>query len=1167
MSDAAAHEDATARQQRASHPAVSAWVSANAGSGKTRVLADRVVRLLLEGTPPERILCLTFTKAAAAEMASRIFATLGNWVLLDDDALTEAIFKVQGKARFDPAFLARARRLFAEALETPGGLKIQTIHAFCEGLLHRFPLEADVPPGFDVLDDLSRAELLGELRADILRAASGEGNPLGDPLRLVVSHVQPQDFDAILDEILSQRADLTFAHERLGGLDALDEELRTRHGLDPGANLETIIDSVVGDALPRDEFEAAEEKLRQGSTNDGKFADRLRATLNATTGEVRFEALLDAFLTKDRGMRKTPVTKSLQQTFPELLPWAEHWQGVALAALHQYRAAATCAATHALLQLAFAILEKYDDAKRRRGVLDYDDLITKSVDLLDGTDAAWVLYKLDGGLDHILVDEAQDTSPEQWQVVARLSEEFYAGSGAREVTRTVFAVGDEKQSIFSFQGADPAKFDEMQRYFKAHADDAQQNFETVPLTVSFRSTPIVLEAVDKVFQGPAGTGLSQGEVPPHQASRASQPGRVEIWPTLKPDDEPDRDPWDTPLDWEGPGSPRRRLAVKIAETIAGWLDHGEQLEALGRAIEPGDILILVRRRNAFVDAMVAELKQRAIPVAGADRLTLTSHIAVMDLMSLGRFVLLGDDDLALAEVLKSPLVAKRDGSPIDDDDLMVFAPRRAGSLWSAFESHAARDDRFEPACGLIRKWRNLGGWQRPFEFFSTVLGADRARERFVARLGTEVHDPVDAFLGAALHYERDGAPSLQGFIQRVLASEATIRRDMEHGKNEVRIMTVHGAKGLEAGVVFLPDTCTVPDANTDPRIVQFDHTDGVGTPVRLPAWRVSKALQTEPIEQVRAARRAEVLEENNRLLYVAMTRAKDRLYVCGYDTRKNRPPDCWYDLVHEALAPASEEMRDASGDLVAWRMEDPEARARGSDDRPGELRFTPVPPPPWARRSPPAEPPLEDVLAPSALVLDEISHELVADVAEQPLLSPLLGDDQGRFKRGRLIHALLQTLPDCAAGDRHRRAKRFLADPAHALDQPMQDEILAAALAVLDNPDTMWLFGPGSRAEVVVSGRLPLRDSHGREIRISGQIDRLAVTGTDVMIVDYKTNRPPPTRVGDVSALYVRQIAAYRLALARIYPNHTIRGALLWTEGPQFMEIPLPILDAAFTDA
>ena len=1148
-----ATERATSSQQRASDPLASAWVSANAGSGKTHVLANRVIRLLLEGTDPGRILCLTFTRAAAAEMANRIFETLGKWVLLDDDALIDSIHKISGHVEFEAARLAQARRLFARALETPGGLKVQTIHAFCESLLQRFPLEAGIPPGFQVLDERGSRELLSEARAAAL--SDGQSGPdIAAALKIVIAHLQAPDFDTVLDEVLSKRTEIAAA----GSPDDITARLRDLHGLGQGETVETIVDAVAGSGFDLDGYRAAMAEMREGSTQDRAAAGRIAHALDAADPEQRFAALQGVFLTQKLEARKTMITKSLAQKHGGLADWLDREKTGYEAAFERYRAAVVCRGSQAVLTVAGAVIARYEGYKRHRALLDYDDLINKTVALFESAQAAWVLYKLDGGLDHILVDEAQDTSPDQWLVVAHIAEEFFAGEGARAVARTVFAVGDEKQSIFSFQGADPAKFEDMRRYFERHVGEAQAAFETVPLNVSFRSTPLILSAVDRVFEADqARKGVTRaGDVPVHEAKRAGQPGLVEIWPTVKPDETDEADPWDAPLDWEGPGSPRVRLAERIAAQIGDWLVHKDPLASKGRPIEPGDILILVRRRDTFVDAVVRALKQRKIPVAGADRLVLTDHIAVQDLLALARFVLLAEDDLTLATVLKSPLLARPDGGAFDDDDLFALAHARNGSLWTVLAERAGGDAALAHAHVQLKAWRAQADWQKPYEFFSQVLGPDGARKRFVERLGTEANDPIDEFLGLALQYERQHVPSLQGFVHWMTAAETAIKRDMEHGLNEVRVMTVHGAKGLEANIVFLPDTCTVPDRRHDPKIMLL----GRSGESPLPVWPIARAYETAVVAEAREAYQTDRLEEYNRLLYVALTRACDRLYVCGYETKRGRQRGCWYDLVHDALTPEAIEVPSREGGVQCWRLEDAGAGETEEDRHSHDERFIPEEPPPWAHADPPAEPDIERPLAPSRL--EHIVEGDPAGAEEQVALSPLADTNQDRFKRGRIIHALLQMLPGVDAAERSARARKYVAQAAFALSGEAQDEILGAVFGVLDHAEFSPLFGPQSRAEVPIIARLPVA---GSDIVISGQVDRLVVAKTEVLIVDYKTNRPAPATVETVASGYVRQIAAYRMALAALYPDRTVRGLLLWTDGPMLMELPEAVLERALS--
>ena len=1144
-----ATERATSSQQRASDPLASAWVSANAGSGKTHVLANRVIRLLLEGTDPARILCLTFTRAAAAEMANRIFDTLGQWVLLDDEALIKSIHKISGRVEFEGARLAQARRLFARALETPGGLKVQTIHAFCESLLQRFPLEAGIPPGFQVLDERGSRELLSEARAAAL-GDGRDGSESAGALKIVIAHLQAPDFDTVLDEVLSKRTEIAAA----GSARDITARLRSLHGLADGDTVETIVDAVAGDGFDLEGYRAAMAEMRESSTRDKAAAERIAQALDTVDPQQRFAALQSTFLTQKLEARKDIITKSLGQKHPGLADWLDRAKGAYEAAFERYRAAVVCRGTEAVLTVAGAVIGRYEAYKRHRALLDYDDLINKTVALFESAQAPWVLYKLDGGLDHILVDEAQDTSPDQWLVVAHIAEEFFAGEGARDLTRTVFAVGDEKQSIFSFQGADPAKFEDMRCYFERHVSEAQAAFETVPLNVSFRSTPLILRAVDKVFEADrARKGVTRaGDVPLHEANRAGQPGLVEIWPTIKPDETDEPDPWDAPLDWEGPSSPRVQLAERIAAQIADWLKYKDPLVSKGRPIEPGDILILVRRRDTFVDAVVRALKRRNIPVAGADRLVLTGHIAVQDLLALARFVLLAEDDLTLATVFKSPLLARPDGDAFDDDDLFALAHGRKGALWTVLAERARGNAALAHAHVQLKAWRARADWQKPYEFFSQVLGPDGARRRFVERLGTEANDPVDEFLGLALQYERQHVPSLQGFVHWMTAAETAIKRDMEHGLNEVRVMTVHGAKGLEANIVFLPDTCTVPDRRHDPKIMLLDRAGE--SP--LPVWPIAKAYETGVIAEAREAYQADRLEEYNRLLYVALTRACDRLYVCGYETKRGRQPGCWYDLVHDALVPEAAEIPSRDGGVECWRLEDGDAGEPEEDRHSRDERFVPENPPPWAHADPPPEPDVQRALAPSNI--EQVLEGDPAGAQEQIALSPLADQNQDRFKRGRIIHALLQMLPGVESADRMARARAYVAQEGFALAADAQDEILSAVFSVLDHQEFSPLFGPQSRAEVPVIARLAVA---GSDIVVSGQVDRLVVSDAEVLIVDYKTNRPAPPTVETVASGYVRQVAAYRMALSAIYPGRKVRGLLLWTDGPRLMELPEALLD------
>ena len=1136
------------QQARASDPMASVWVSANAGSGKTHALTTRVTRLLLAGTEPERILCLTYTKAAAAEMSSRLYQRLGAWAMEEDDVLAQEIARIEGPMP-DKAKLTRARRLFARAIETPGGLKIQTIHAFCQSLLGRFPLEAQVPPNFRVLDDRGAAELLEEVRNDVLEQAREDEDdaPLGHALDYIVSRIDETAFAKLMKEIAGKRAAIGRLVAALGGADEIADAIRMVLEVRPGETQESA-ESFLFDKgeFPESALKLAIAALRTGTKTDVARADDL-ASILAMSKKKRAQhhyAYVSVFLTQKDEPRKSLMTKKPSEVFPADAEALYDEQARVVAHLQYLKSVQVAEASEAILRVALEILEGFAGAKRRHAYLDYEDMISRTREmLLTGAMASWVLYKLDGGIDHILVDEAQDTSPDQWDVIAQLTAEFLSGAGARNLTRTLFAVGDEKQSIYSFQGADPKRFDEMRLYFERHVKAAEQKWDPVSLVRSFRSTPQVLRAVDEVFaREEASAGLTaSGVIDEHMPVRAGDAGLVELWDLEKPDDADEDVAWDAPLNYVSEDDPRAKLARRIADTIGGWMESGEELVAKGRPIRPGDILILVRRRDAFVNEIVRLLKQAKVPVAGTDRMVVTDEIAVMDLMALGEFTLLPGDDLNLAIVLKSPLVG------LSEDELYGLAHDRGNvTLWHALQARAGESPAFRQAHDLLERLLKRADFEPPFEFFAHVLGEERGRQKLLARLGPDANDPIDEFLSLALDFERDHAASMQAFLHWIIGGGAEIKRDMDKGRNEVRIMTVHGAKGLEAEIVFMPDTCSAPGGRHDPALISLP------TDPALLVWPVRKSNEDQRTGEARLALRQAQAEEYRRLLYVAMTRARDRLYVCGYQGKNDPVPECWYNLIAAALKPIAEEVMDAEGRTL-WRLVG-EQTAPVKKDEAEKAAAKVQALPDWAREKTRGEPTPSRPLAPS---------RLPPDGSEEPAAaSPLAGDRKERFKRGTLIHRLLQSLPDLPDEAREEAALRMLASPALALDEVAQKEIVSATMGVLNEPDFAEIFGPGSRAEAALVGQITFAD---KPVLVSGQIDRLCVTPTRVLVIDYKTNRPAPPRLEDVQPAYFAQMAAYRAVLSDIYPDRDIACALLWTDGPQLMELPAARLEAALS--
>ncbi|MBM3571490.1 MAG: double-strand break repair helicase AddA, partial [Alphaproteobacteria bacterium] len=885
-------------QRPAADPDASVWVSASAGTGKTKVLTDRVLRLLLAGTQPQRILCLTFTKAAAAEMSTRIAERLGQWAVADDLALARQLTELTGRPADGDAMTA-ARRLFARVLDAPGGLAIQTIHGFCQSLLRRFPIEAGIAPHFTVMDERSAAEMLADARARMLVAARDhDAEPLSQALAEITRHVTEDAFADLMFELTTERGRLDGLIRAAGGVDALIQAIHRRLRAKPGGtDADLCADASAEHAFDGAALRRAAAALTRGSKTDQTRAAAMSAWLAEPAQRAAgFDAYAAVYLTDEGEIRKNLATKQALKIDGAIDASLRAEAARILNVQARRRALLVARATAALLSLGHAMLAAYQAEKQRGVLLDYDDLVLAARDLLHRPGVApWVLYKLDGGIDHILVDEAQDTNPEQWQIVEALAAEFFAGAGAESdrPERTVFAVGDAKQSIFSFQGADPAAFERMRRDFSQRIPAAGASWREVPLDVSFRSADAVLRAVDAVFaRHPARDGVAIGDQTiHHETFRAGQAGLVELWPPALPPERGDIQPWQPPVAISTAEAPRARVARLVALQIHRWISTGERLESKGRAIRAGDIMILVRRRGSFVGEVVRALKNLGIPVAGVDRMVLTQQLAIMDLVALGQFLLLPEDDLNLATVLKGPLIG------LSEERLFELAHGRGGRLWLALRQRAHENADFAHAFDQLSALLARADLMPPYELFARVLGEGRGRAKILSRLGPDAADPLDEFLNAALLHQRQHPPSLQGFLHWLGAAAEEIKRDLEQGaRDEVRVMTVHGAKGLQAPIVILPDTIQKPERL--PRLLWPPSKPGATDIVLWPP-------RTEHDEAVASAARALARDkrdrEYRRLLYVAMTRAEDRLYVCGWANRKAASADCWYKLIQEGL--------------------------------------------------------------------------------------------------------------------------------------------------------------------------------------------------------------------------------------------------------------------------
>lgn len=1142
-------------QRIAADPAISAFVTANAGSGKTKTLIDRVARLLLAKVAPEAILCVTYTKAAAAEMQRRLFERLGKWSVTSDADLRAELMKLVGEdeATYDAKRLSEARALFAQALETPGGLKIQTIHAFCEKLLRRFPLEAGVSPGFTVMDDQAGAAIARAARRATAQWVDTHQDAFAEAYARFSVALDFLSFEAMFDGFESRRGQIMDYVRRCGGLSEAITDAWTRCGFEEPTSAADLADQAMA-RLDLGAWRAAATVLFDGGGKaDAKNAEALAAV--ARDPDATLDLALRALFTE--GGEGTPATwpgktsglKSREDLREALLLDQARLE----AARERVRAAKVAEDTANALRLAVLYVESHRIEKEARGALDFTDLIDKTrVLLTEKVEAAWVLYKLDGGIDHILLDEAQDTAPEQWEILSALTADFFAGEtaqgrgGERRAERTLFVVGDEKQSIYSFQGADPQRLLIETQGYIARIEAVGAVGKGVPLTVSYRSTREILSFVDALFSDPE---TREGVPPPvgqdlirHELFRHGHPGCVDLWPLTRERPGEEREAWDAPVDAESEHSANRRLAEAIAAETRAILERGDAIfdKEIGRhrAAHAGDILVLVRRRKALFEEIIRALKRRGVPVAGADRLSLSSHIAFEDLLALGRFILFPDDDLTLAALLKSPFCA------LTDEDVYALAKGRRATLWVELHRRAEERPAWLSAKAVLDWALTEGRKRQPFEFYAGWLGVTDAdgrshRAKVLTRLGAEAEEALDEFLAQVMEAEQRGVRDLEALVADFAALDIIVKREMEGARREVRVMTAHGSKGLEAPIVFLPETTVKRGAGGSPLLV---------TEEGALLWCGSSKGDCEASARARKLREDKESQEALRLLYVALTRARERLILCGrIDARtKDDKVGGWYAAARAAFA---------HPDIA------PDVRRIG-DEETGFLRYGPDPlaaprveegvrasaaAAAWIKAAAPPEPAAARYAAPSR----------IEDTARVPAPSPLARvSGLGRYRRGEIVHKLLQLLPDVPPDQRAGAAQRLLS-AERDLTEEQRQEMTAAAFGVLDDTRFAAVFGPGSRAEVALAGtsaHLP------KGLAVSGRVDRLVVAESRVLVVDYKTNRPSPDRIEDADPAYLAQMAVYAAVLREVFPGRTVEAALVWTDGPKLMPVPEKVM-------
>ncbi|MEM1301124.1 MAG: double-strand break repair helicase AddA [Pseudomonadota bacterium] len=1108
-------DDATQRQITAADPGRSTWLAANAGSGKTRVLTDRVARLLLAGVLPQRILCLTYTKAAASEMQNRLFKRLGAWSMLDNDALKADLRKLGDTGPLDDDMLANARTLFARAIETPGGLKIQTIHSFCASVLRKFPLEAGVSPQFREMDERLQTLLVREVLE-----AMADGPDQG-AFDILADAFTGAELEGWVSSLVGRRQSLLPPKSRA--------EIWAAFGLPEAYSAQMHVDALVSPGDVPMLRRVASALAASGSTDQ-----KLSAALNALALDridLGICAALESLFvygdsTKQPGAPKVDrvPTKAGRALVDADLPQLQAIMTRCADLQPKRQALETALRTAALHQFAQAFFPAYDARKQAGSWLDFDDLIDRTrVLLAESKVAAWVLFRLDGGIDHILVDEAQDTSPAQWDVIRQLAQEFTAGEGARTDTpRTIFVVGDKKQSIYSFQGADPQAFDDMRDLFQAGLEPSERPLQELSLQHSFRSSPAILDVVDATFAASEHRGLGQDS--DHIAFKSALPGRVDLWDPVQVEKSEDETPWYDPIDRISDDDPKRVLAEKVAEQIQHLLqnealptvDENDQLT--GRRIEPRDILILVQgRRSGLFQEIIRACKSAGLPMAGADRLNVAQELAVKDIAALLSFLATPEDDLSLASVLRSPLFGWSEQALFD------LAHRRVQRyLWPALRDRAPE---FETTVGVLQDLLAMADFLRPFDLIDRILTRYDGRAKLIARLGAEAEDAIDALLAQALSYEQTEVPNLTGFLTWLAADDLEIKRKSDTGANQIRVMTVHGAKGLESPIVILPD-CGPKRSKPVPDLITMDD---------MLVWTPAKGHVHPPARDIQQRHVTRQAEENQRLLYVAMTRAESWLIV-GAAGDVEKSGTVWYKQIEAGLTRSGANSVDDLGlryEPLGW-VEAPTIREADTPTAP--VRYLPsaprIPEPAPHPRSP-------------------------SDLGGAKTL-PGTEAEEDAMPRGSTIHALLQYLPDCDPSAWPAITRAICDDHGVAVET-----VLPSVRSVLKNNDLAHVFGAQSLAEVDLFAHLP--QLGGTPIR--GSVDRLIVGDGVVTAIDHKTNRIWANTTDDVPEGLLRQMGAYAAALEKLYPHHRIDTAILWTEPGLLMPLPHQAVNAALQRA
>lgn len=1100
----------TYQQKIASDPKNCVFVNASAGTGKTKVLTDRVIRLLLDGANAEKILCLTFTNAAASEMKNRIALVLQSWAIMPDGELDKQIQELLSYSNL--ALKQKARILFSQIVEIQNGMKIQTIHAFCQSLISKFPIEANISTSVSIIDDQTKNEFINKAWINLVNNLDKNTNDVVNAIKNFSYEIHETSLKKLINDLVNNQQKIQTVIDKNDGVNELITNLFKILNLDPNKNSKQLLQEFCNNLPFVNELKLACIEFQNSKNKAPQENSLIISKWLVADNEQRlklFDEYKSVFVTGDNLARKKISTKDCN-SYEETL---KQEQLRILNLLDNLKAHHIIEKTKDILYLFEEIIAIYNGLKRKKSYLDYSDIIEHAYNLLRKPDIApWILFKLDGGIDHILVDEAQDTNPMQWQIIKAISEEFFAGQGSSDVNKTMFVVGDEKQSIYSFQGAKPQEFENSKQYYRKEANNAQKNWQEVNMELSFRSTDAILKSVDKIFSN---NNLKKAisfsdNIISHKSFRNKHAGLVEVAPLFEYQKLHDSDekPWQIPTEQKIINTPQKQLVEYVTSKIASMINSKYILKSKGRAVNAGDFLILLSTRGTLADQLTKSLQAKGVNVAGVDRLKLTENIAIMDLLALAKFTLLPDDDLNLACVLKSPFFQ------FSEEQLFELAHFRGdSSLWSYLKKKQFNSDAIKCLTNLLNKV----DFQSPYEFFANILESDDGRKKLISKLGYEINDPLDEFLNKTLEYEKLHSVSMQSFLSWIESDDIEIKRDLEQADNLVRIMTIHSSKGLQAPIVFMPDTI---NTNKVPSKFIFDEANN-----QYFFINPSKENSCDFITNLKEDLKKETYNEYLRLLYVALTRAEDQLYISGFETSKSKvKDDCWYGLIKNAVL-AIGNKSDSGYVRYETSQEIAVNQNINKEDISSDVAINL---PEFALNNAPDEPYPSMPLSPSK---QNESEEIIK----------LNIGSKKEANYGKIVHKLLQYLPEVATENRYDLAIKFL-------EKNLQDgkaneikDIATKTINITNNKDFKDIFGKNSQAEVpvvaIVDGEV-----------VFGQIDRLVINHDKIIIVDYKTSRKPPISTDKIPKRYLKQMELYKKSIQKIYPDKQIICAIIWTQ-------------------